>query len=226
MAKKKAAVEGSSSSVVAFSDSSRALPTDVGNLLDKMRVSAASFKNSHVALAQSAGAGIQSAPAELGSIVADLNRWEIQVHKYKDQTAAKAGFLGFGGVEAQLLKAGLVHEAKRFLVRKTENDRRVEFGVAVRLWVAVTEFKFSAELTVPNLAASAQLAQSNATIGLTVSGFIGALGDMLPSPQSLDVENYSIYLDAFKNIQAHVFGNDGEAKLSPVMLGYHKLDGE
>lgn len=217
----------SSSNVVIFSESPSSIPDDVGKLLQETHQLAASF---HANQAQSPPSTddirIQSAPAELAPIIADLNRCEIQVHKYQNKSAAEAGFLGFGGVEAQLLEAGLVHEAKRFLVKKTEKKRHVEFGIAVRLWIAVTKFNLEVELTVPNLAASAQLTNSNATIGLSVSGFSGALGNLLPSPQSLNVENFSVYLDAFSNIQAHVFGAEAEDRLSPVLLGFHKLDGD
>lgn len=209
-----------------LTDSAIDLPSDVDDLLSNLAVQSTNIQHETVEAVSPLGvrAITQQAAPEMASLIPNLNRWEIQVHKYENKTEAKAGFLGFGGVEAKLLEAGLVHESKRFIVKKTKQGRLVEFGVAVRLWVAVSTFDFKVDLTIPNLAASTQITKNNARIGLSVVGFRGALGELLPSPESLSVENFSTYTQAFHSIQTQVFGPDGEQKLSPVLLGYYRTN--
>jgi hypothetical protein len=101
----------------------------------------------------------------------------------------------------------------------------VEFGTAVRLAVAIFTTEFSASLTLPNIAATAQLSDIRARIGLSVDGFIGPLGEYLPAPGNLNVENISVYTTAFKQIQAQVFGVAGLNFIAPALLGYETEEG-
>src|SRR5262249_49649707 len=87
-----------------------------------------------------------------------LERWTVQAHAYSTDVAGKVGLLGrlFGG-EAKTARAGVVHEAKRFTIQRTEQDRITECGVAVRILAATTDWEAKVQLTLPNLAADAQL---------------------------------------------------------------------
>ena len=87
-----------------------------------------------------------------------LERWLIQAHAYEESQAAKIGILGrlFSG-QVERVKGGVIHDAKRFSVIETSEGRSVEFGVAIRLSVATSKVTGDMELTLPNLAAEAQL---------------------------------------------------------------------
>ena len=150
-----------------------------------------------------------------------LERWLIQAHAYSEEQAAKVSLLGrlFSG-EAQRVKAGVVHDAKRFSIVKTETSRDVEIGVAVRLSVATSNMSSNFELTLPNLAADAQLNGVEARVGITVLGFAGPLGDILPAPRKLDVETCAEYVEAFRKIQAFIFGDAGWRYVIPTALSY------
>jgi len=155
-----------------------------------------------------------------------LERWMIQAHAYSEEQAAHVSMFGrlFSG-EAQRVKAGVVHDAKRFSVVSTEKSRLVEFGVAVRLSVATSSVSGKFELTLPNLAADAQLNGIEARVGITVLGYSGPLGDILPAPRKLDVETCAEYLEAFRKIQSVIFGKDGWQYVIPTALAYDEADG-
>ena len=151
-----------------------------------------------------------------------LDRWDVQSHQYKTDVDVKTSLVSrLFSANADVSHFGLVQEAKRYCIQSTDDtNRKVEFGVAVRLSVAVLDSKFNAELTLPAIAATAQLTDLRARIALSVDGYIGPLGEMLPAPDNLNVENLAVYTDAFKSIQALVFGQDGMDHLYPTLLGY------
>jgi len=152
-----------------------------------------------------------------------LDRWSVQAHVYTQEVAAKLGILaGLFGGSGRRAKAGATHEAKRFRIEVTEAGREVQIGVGVRLVVATTEWEIDAELSVPNIAAAAQLhlAVGDAKIGIDVVGYNGPLGGMLPAPRQLDVTTLADYLRAFRAIQHQVFGPKGMAFLTPTALSY------
>ena len=152
-----------------------------------------------------------------------LDRWSVQAHVYSSEVAAKLSILAglFGGT-GKRAKAGATHEAKRYRVEVTDAGREVQVGVAVRLAVATTEWEVDAELSVPNIAAAAQLNAKvgDAKIGIDVIGYSGPLGKALPAPRQLDVTTLATYLSAFTAIQHQVFGRDGMAFLTPTALSY------
>ena len=98
----------------------------------------------------------------------------------------------------------------------------VETGVAVRLAVATTSFDAQTELSVPNLAAAAQLGLAETRIGIYVMGFRGPIGDIMPAPADLNVENFGSFMDAFEAIQKRVFSIESVPLLSPTILGYQE----
>jgi hypothetical protein len=152
-----------------------------------------------------------------------LDRWDVQTHKYEKEIAVKIGFLaGLFSGSGSKVSAGVVHEAKRYRIEKSENGRTVEIGVSVRLSVATTAVKGSFELSIPNLAAQAQLGMLQARIGISVVGFVGPVGDLLPAPEDLKVENFSAFTNAAKAIQSRVFGPEGINFLAPTVLSYQE----
>lgn len=154
---------------------------------------------------------------------ADLELWDVQAHQYRSETSGKVGLLArLFSTEGKVVLQGVVQEAKRYRIFEGTNGVKTEIGCAVRLTAATNSVNFSAKLTVPNLAASAQLdhGESDVRIALSVSGFCGPLGDLIPSPAQLSVENFAEYMQAFANIQKYVFGESALHYLRPVHLGY------
>jgi hypothetical protein len=152
---------------------------------------------------------------------AALDRWDVQSHQYTTKVEVEASVLArlISG-KTQVSHYGLVQEAKRFCIQTSKTGRRIEFGTAVRLSVAVLSTQFDAALTLPNIAAKAQLTDLRARIALSVDGYVGPLGELLPAPDNLNVENLAIYTTAFKAIQAQVFGAAGLDHIAPTLLGY------
>src|SRR5262249_3340233 len=150
-----------------------------------------------------------------------LERWTVQAHAYSTDVAGKVGLLGrlFGG-EAKTARAGVVHEAKRFTIQRTEQDRITECGVAVRILAATTDWEAKVQLTLPNLAADAQLNGGDARVAIDVVGYSGPLGGLLPGPERLNVESLAAYLEAFHAVQAGVFSEAGLPFLTPTLLSY------
>ncbi|EBA09657.1 hypothetical protein [Sagittula stellata] len=152
-----------------------------------------------------------------------LDRWDVQAHQYTTEAEVEASILArLLTSKGSLSRYGLVQEAKRFCIQKTGTGRQVEYGTAVRLSVAVLSADFDLAVTLPNIAAKAQISNLQARISISVDGFVGPLGLMLPAPDNLDVENLGIYTAAFKAIQGHVFGPEGERHIAPTLLGYQE----
>jgi len=151
----------------------------------------------------------------------DLDRWDAETHTYKDESAKKVGFLAglFSGSEKSVA-AGLVHEVKKYRVDKTNKGREIEIGVSVRLSIATTAYNAEFDFSIPNLAAQAQLGMSEARVGIYVVGYFGPIGDLLPAPDDLNVENFSIYTKAAKEIQNRVFGLEGIGFMTPKILSF------
>lgn len=150
-----------------------------------------------------------------------LPNWEVQAHAYSREQAAEVGLFGrlFSG-EVNSVEVGVIHEAKRFNKLAMDDALDIEVGVAVRLVVAASSFDSSLGLTLPNIVAAAQIGGSSARVGLSVVGFTGALGSLLPAPNRLDVETCVDYMVAFSKLQAHVFSGENEEKLLPALLSF------
>ncbi|MEM8652954.1 MAG: hypothetical protein AAGF54_20700 [Pseudomonadota bacterium] len=155
---------------------------------------------------------------------AELEQWDVQAHQYRTEIGGNVTLLArlFSG-KGNVVLQGVVQEAKRYRVVKSEDGYDVEVGCAVRLTVATSSKEFSAKLTVANLAASAQLdiGNSDVRVALSVSGFCGPLGSLIPSPTQLNVENFAEYTQAFSDIQKHVFGEKSLHYLRPTYIGHH-----
>lgn len=169
-------------------------------------------------LSEAAGPG---GPSVVQEQPPKLDHWTIQAHVYTKEIAARFGLLiGLFGATGKTASAGAMNEAKRFRLAKTEAGTEVEVGVAVRLHVATTNWEVEADISIPNIAAAAQLklTTGDARIGIEVTGYSGPLGDLLPAPRQLDVTSLADYLVAFAKIQAAVFGDTGLPFLTPTVL--------
>lgn len=151
----------------------------------------------------------------------NLNRWDIETHFFKDEAEVKVGFLQklFSGT-AKTAKAGVMQEAKFYRVDKTDDGREIEIGVAVRLAVATSNYMVEADLSIPNLTAAAQLSLADTRVGIYVVGSRISIGDILPAPSDIGVENYATYMQAFNVIQGRVFDPQNDQYYTPTMLGY------
>lgn len=118
-------------------------------------------------------------------------------------------------------QVGVVQEAKSFAVVETENGPDIEIGVAVRLQVEASRFSSNVQVSIPNIAAEAQLGLSRAEMEISVRGFSMPLGDLLPAPKAVDLTSYTEYVEAFGKVQAFVFSQANRQYLSPVLLGVH-----
>lgn len=114
-----------------------------------------------------------------------------------------------------------MQEAKSFAVVETENGPDIEMGVAVRLQVEASSFSSYVQVSIPNIAAEAQLGLSRAEMEISVRGFSMPLGDLLPAPKAVDLTSYTEYVEAFGKVQAFVFSQANRQYLSPVLLGVH-----
>ena len=149
-----------------------------------------------------------------------LDRFDIEAHVYEHRSEANAGFLGglFRG-EIEEAEAGIIQEAKNYAIVDSDS-RKVEFGVGVRLAVATASASTTFELNVPNLAAAGQLGMAKTKAGIYVVGFAGPLGDIVPAPDTLNVETYSKFIEAFKKIQTRVFSAKYSSQVAPTILGW------
>lgn len=155
-----------------------------------------------------------------------LNRWAVQAHAFRGDLAAKIGvFRMLFGMSAQSTRAGIVHEAKIYGVKTSPEGRSIQIGVAVRLIAASQDFTAELDLTLPNLAADAQLTRSTARVQIDVLGYTGDLGHVLPTPKAFNVESLVEYALAFSEIQRLVLGEEGRPKHSPTVIAYSSEEG-
>lgn len=149
-----------------------------------------------------------------------MDRWSIEAFAYSQKDAASLGFMSrlLGG-KVSRKSCGIVCEARRYTVVEREG-LAVDIGVAVRICAAIEELKSGVQLTLPNLAASAQLDSAEARIEMAVLGYTGPLGSLLPTPRQLSVDCYVDYIKAFGNIQAVIFGADAAPHHAPTLLAY------
>ena len=162
----------------------------------------------------------REAVEEVGVSPKDLPSTDIETHIYDERAKGVLDRIaGIVGLESSITKLGIIHEASRYKsVRDEEHPRRKEkrYGVSVRLLVAATDWEFKGKLTIPVVAASAELGYRSANIAIQVRGYVGSLGDKLPSPTTLNVESYAEYITSFKAIQDQVFKDEENQR--PVLL--------
>jgi hypothetical protein len=156
-----------------------------------------------------------------------LDHWTVKAHVYTKDVAADIKILtGLFGIKGTHVSAGVVHEAKRYRIERTDDGTLCEIGVAVRLIAATTQWEVNADISIPNIAAAVNLNAKvgDARIGIEVTGYAGPLGDLLPAPSKLDVSTLVDYVSAFQKVQRQVFGEAGLPFLTPALINWD--DGE
>ncbi|WP_171177759.1 hypothetical protein [Ruegeria sp. HKCCD8929] len=163
--------------------------------------------------------GLATTAAGAPEDVVTLDQHFVTSVAYTREASGKMSwFAGLLKGDAEGKSVGVVQEAKMYTVREIEGQR-VEIGVAVQLKIEATTFKSSVQVTVPNIAAEAQLGLSRAQMEISVRGYCGMLGEMLPAPSGVNLASYAHYIEAFAKLQKLVFGPSGQAHFSPVVLG-------
>jgi hypothetical protein len=90
------------------------------------------------------------------------------------------------------------------------------YGVAIRALLEIYSLQLDADLTLPVIAAKAQLGAVSASAQLMISGFIGNLAERLPNWSSFDVNSYADYVKAITALQIKVL--EEPANIRPVLL--------
>ena len=90
------------------------------------------------------------------------------------------------------------------------------YGVAIRVLLEIYNDEVDGDLTLPAVAAKAQLGVVSASAQLLLYGYTGDLSDTLPNWQSFDVNSYADYLKSVSALQVKVFGDP--SKMRPVLL--------
>jgi hypothetical protein len=159
--------------------------------------------------AQPTGDDVQ-APA-----AADLDTWHWQQYLLTWDLASKLGF-AIGGVEGDFQSRVLVAEWSRSKTVK-QAALEVRFGVTARLVVNVRSIDAEANLSLPFVAAEAQMNRAEAHANMTIEGYVGRkAGSLFPAFSTFDVESYVKLMEAMTSAK-DVIGRD-EANIRPVRL--------
>lgn len=205
------------------------LPPDIVKLNNRLRVEHLPQEPSAGSASDLRNLGPKSAIAgdtkvsDSGMDSYPLERWEVRLHTFTRELNANIGFFAglFGGKAADV-KAGVVHEAKRYSLVQVEGDTEMyaEVGVAVRLSAASTSVSGEMEISLFNLAAEAQLKKNDSRVGISIIGYSGALQNLLPAPKNLNVETCVEYLQSFEKIQEMVFGSEATSCIVPTTISF------
>ena len=74
------------------------------------------------------------------------------------------------------------------------------------------------QLTIPQLAAAAELGYTQGRITIEVQGYTGPF-KTIPGPAGLSVEAFADYMTAFREMQSSVFAEENIHYLRPRLLG-------
>lgn len=170
------------------------------------------------------GPGDAVAPAGFDVPASELDALRIEVHAY--DTTAKgtlAALAGLVGLSAESAHIGLEHEAARYALVPVDGSpatatRFYKVGCAARLFVVTDKISVSFKLTIPQLAAAAELGYTQGRITIEVQGYTGPVGT-IPAPGGLSVESFTQYMTAFQQMQSAVFAQENAHFLRPRLLG-------
>lgn len=151
---------------------------------------------------------------------ADLQNWQIRDDQLSFDAALKAGF-GFADVDANMSRRVVLRDVCRYTER-VSGSTVTTWGVAVRLAVRVWAAKLDARLTLPVVAAQAQLGMVSASADMRILGFRNnEVGKFLPDFQTLDVGNYGAYTKATDAVRAFI--SEHPESIVPVVLRTYEL---
>lgn len=145
----------------------------------------------------------------------DLDQSLITDEQLSVKGAAKLG-LPVGTVAAGLDSRVLLRDVRIFTTRTSEGVV-YEYGVGIRMVVTVSATKLESSLTLPMVAAQAELGIINATAKMTVDGFRDTgVVNLFPKFQQLDVQTYSNWTTSMDSVREYVQAHT-EA-IFPVLL--------
>jgi hypothetical protein len=103
------------------------------------------------------------------------------------------------------------------------SDQRILYGSAVRLRVGVSNFTGDIKLTLPFIAASAEVGSARAQYHLSVRGYKGtAIAELIPEPGDFDVQSYVGLIEKIAAIQKLI--TQDIDNVVPVRLGIEAPD--
>lgn len=95
----------------------------------------------------------------------------------------------------------------------------LRYGTSVRLIVHFSAAQASAKLTLPVIAAEAQLGNVEARVSLSIIGFKGTLPPDAQIPwEPFNVETYGVIMERAAKARDHVFADANAASISPVLI--------
>lgn len=147
--------------------------------------------------------------------VDDLTTWQIIDDQLSVDAAAEAGF-GVVSLEGSTQGRVIVRDVS-MSTRRTIDGRECDVGCGLRLVVKVTAAELKGDLTLPVVAAKAQLSLLSASAEMSVKGLAdpGAF-DKLPSFAQLDVDGFSKYTESADIIRKHIA--DHPERVRPEIL--------
>lgn len=105
------------------------------------------------------------------------------------------------------------------------SGERLLYGAAVRLRVGISEIKAEMKLTLPFIAASAEVGSARAFYHLSVRGYTGPdIADLIPEPGDFNVETYVGLMDKITKIQKLLTSDI--ANIKPVRLAVELPDND
>jgi hypothetical protein len=141
--------------------------------------------------------------------------WESHVYQLDRRAALDLGFT-VGSVTATANTRLLVMDTVRAETIQV-GPRTQRWGCGYRLQIEISDIATTGRLTLPWIAASVELGQTEASISLHVKGYPkNDLWDVIPDPEPLTVESYKHYLEAASNIKDK-FNELGDAAISVLL---------
>lgn len=147
----------------------------------------------------------------------DLGELESRTYDLSVEAAGKLKIPVIGDVGGGGSRRVVVYEWTRFTNRDTPDGGVDRWGYTIRFCVTVSKLNSSSTITLPFLAAEAQLGRIEASWTMQVRGLRGPQIDaaVLP-PESLDVETFVMARKSMQEIVAAV--SDEHTSIHPVLL--------
>jgi len=160
-------------------------------------------------------------PVEGPVQVGDLNRWDLLDTQLTTRAALKIG-LPVASAAAGFMSTVVVRDF-RWYCSTTDGELVREYGTSVRIVITAWEAKLEGNLTLPSLAAKAQLGAVQSSSHISILGFRDpAVGRLLPAFSTLGVDSYSDFMKATD--AARVYISDHSGAVDPVLLRESKPD--
>jgi hypothetical protein len=156
-------------------------------------------------------------PGKIAGIPQDGTQLPILQQESYQMQASLAAKLGFpiASVSTDNKIVVMLYGVTRF-ADVADNGHTYRYGVAIRVLLEIYSNELDGDLTLPVVAAKAQLGAVSASAQLLVYGYVGDLAQELPSWQSFDVNSYADYLKSVSDVRSQVLKD--AANIKPVLL--------